>query len=245
MIEQEFLLSKFISPGARIEMVPIERVIHDNGEERKVYESKVVDVIGDDRLEIFMPIEQTKLVLLPVNGEYNIRFFTARGLFQCDAKVANRYKNGSLYLLEMKITSSLQKYQRREFYRFPCMLDMEVRELTADEKRDIDRESVFNAEDDLPGDKAVILDLSGGGLRFTSATPFEPRSIVVCNYTLRRENGNRRMCIAGELLSCKRLEKNPGQYEQRVRFIYITPREREDIIRYIFEEERKKRQKDV
>lgn len=245
MIEQEFLLSKFISPGARIEMVPIERVIHDNGAERKVYESKVVDVIGDDRLEIFMPIEQTKLVLLPVNGEYNIRFFTARGLFQCDAKVANRYKNGSLYLLEMKITSSLQKYQRREFYRFPCMLDMEVRELTADEKRDIDRESVFNAEDDLHGDKAVILDLSGGGLRFTSATPFEPRSIVVCNYTLRRENGNRRMCIAGELLSCKRLEKNPGQYEQRVRFIYITPREREDIIRYIFEEERKKRQKDV
>ena len=41
MIEQEFLLSKFISPGARIELVPIERVLHDDGTERKVYESKV------------------------------------------------------------------------------------------------------------------------------------------------------------------------------------------------------------
>ncbi len=245
MIEQEFLLSKFISPGARIELVPIESVLHNDGTERKIYESKVVDVIGDDRLEIFMPIEQTKLVLLPVNAEYNIHFFTARGLFQCDAKVANRYKNGSLYLLEMKITSSLQKYQRREYYRFPCMLDMEVRELTADEKHGIDTEGVFNAEDDLKGDKAVILDLSGGGLRFTSATPFEPKSIVVCNYVLRRESGPRRMCIAGELLSCKRLENNPGQYEQRVRFMYISPREREENIRYIFEEERKKRQKDV
>ena len=245
MIEQEFLLSKFISPGARIELVPIESVLHNDGTERKVYESKVVDVIGDDRLEIFMPIEQTKLVLLPVNAEYNIRFFTARGLFQCDAKIANRYKNGSLYLLEMKITSSLQKYQRREYYRFPCMLDMEVRELTVDEKHGIDTEGVFNAEDDLKGDKAVILDLSGGGLRFTSATPFEPKSIVVFNYVLRRESGLRRMCIAGELLSCKRLENNPGQYEQRVRFMYISPREREENIRYIFEEERKKRQKDV
>lgn len=245
MIEREFLLSKFISPGARIELEPIERVLQDGGFNKKIYESKVVDVIGDDRLEIFMPIEQTKLVLLPVNGEYHIHFFTARGLFQCNAKVANRYKNGSLYLLEMKITSSLQKYQRREYYRFPCMLDMEVRELTADEKHGIDKEGVFNAEDDLPGDKAVILDLSGGGLRFTSATPFEPKSIVVCNYTLRRESGNRRMCIAGELLSCKRLENNPGQYEQRVRFVYISPREREDNIRYIFEEERKKRQKDI
>ncbi len=243
MIEQEFLLSKFISPGARIELEPIERVLQE-GSEKKIYESKVVDVIGDDRLEIFMPIEQTKLVLLPVNGEYHIHFFTARGLFQCDAKVANRYKGGSMFLLEMKITSQLQKYQRREYYRFPCMLDMEVRELTEDEKRGIEREDTFYAEDDLPGDKAVILDLSGGGLRFTSATPFEPKSTVVCSYTLRRESGNKRMCIAGELLSCKRLENNPGQYEQRVRFTHISPREREENIRYIFEEERKKRQKD-
>ncbi|MBQ8246784.1 MAG: flagellar brake protein [Lachnospiraceae bacterium] len=244
MIEQEFLLSKFISPGARIELVAIERVLHDDGAEKKVYESKVVDVIGEDRLEIFMPIEQTKLVLLPVNGEYHIHFITNKGLFQCDAKVANRYKNGALYLLEMKLISPLQKYQRREYYRFPCMIDMEVRELTADEKRGIEQEGQFFAEDDLSGDKAVILDLSGGGLRFTSETPFEPKSIVVCNYVLRRESGNRRMCIAGELLSCKRLENNPGQYEQRVRFMYISPREREDNIRFIFEEERKRRQRE-
>ena len=244
MIEQEFLLSKFISPGARIELEAIDRVLHNDGSEKKIYESKVVDVIGDDRLEIFMPIEQTKLVLLPVNGEYHIHFFTARGLFQCDAKVANRYKNGSLYLLEMKLTSQLQKYQRREYYRFPCMLDMEVRELTADERHGIENEGAFYAEDEVRGNKAVILDLSGGGLRFTSSTPFEPKTIVVCNYVLRRENGNRRMCIAGELLSCKRLENNPGQYEQRVRFMYISPREREENIRFIFEEERKKRQKD-
>lgn len=244
MIEQEFLLSKFISPGARIELEAIERVLHDDGSEKKIYESKVVDVIGEDRLEIFMPIEQTKLVLLPVNGEYRIHFFTSRGLFQCDAIVSNRYKNGALYLLEMKLMSPLQKYQRREFYRFPCMIDMEVRDLTADEKRGIEQEGQFIAEDDLKGDKAVILDLSGGGLRFTSATPFEPKSIVVCNYVLRRECGNKRMCIAGELLSCKRLENNPGQYEQRVRFTHISPREREENIRFIFEEERKKRQRD-
>ena len=244
MIEQEFLLSKFISPGAKVELVAKEFVIRNDVSEKKVYESKVVDVIGDNKLEIFMPIEQTKLVLLPVNGEYNMHFFTSRGLFQCEAKVTNRYKNGSLYLLEMKLTSSLQKYQRREFYRFPCVLDMEVRDLTAEEKRGIEQDGEFIAEEETPGSKAVILDISGGGLRFTSVTPFEPKTTVVCNYVLRREGGNRRLCVAGELLSCRRLENNPGQYEQRVRFKYISPREREDIIRFIFEEERKKRQKE-
>ena len=244
MIEQEFLLSKFIAPGARVELLAKEHVIRNDISEKKIYESKVVDVIGDDKLEILMPIEQTKLVLLPVNGEYNLHFFTSRGLFQCDAKVENRYKDGNLYLLEMKLTSSLQKYQRREFYRFPCVMDMEVRDLTADEKRRLDQEGEFIAEDDVTGNKAVILDISGGGLRFTSTTPFEPKTTVVCNYVLRREGGNRRLCVAGKLLSCKRLPNNPGQYEQRVMFTHISPREREDIIRYIFEEERKKRQKE-
>lgn len=244
MIEQEFLLSKFISPGARIEMEVVERVLQDNGGNKKVYETKVVDVIGEDRLEVFMPIEQTKLVLLPVNAEYHIHFITVKGLFQCDAKVTNRYKNGSLYLLELKLISPLQKYQRREYYRFPCMLDMEIRELSEDEKQGIERDGQFIADEELPEDKAVILDMSGGGLRCTSMVPFEPKSTVVCNFVLRRESASKRLCIAGELLSCKRLENNPGQYELRVRFIYINPREREDIIRYIFEEERKRRQRD-
>ncbi len=243
MIEQEFLLSKFISPGARVELEAVERVLQDDGSQKKVYESKVVDVLGEDRLEIFMPIEQTKLVLLPVNAEYNIHFITGRGLFQCKAKVSNRYKNGALYLLELKLLSPLQKYQRREFYRYPCMLDMQVRELSEAEQKGIEQDGIFDAEE-LPGDKAVIVDLSGGGLRFTSMTPFAPKSIVVCEFVLQRENSRKRHYIAGELLSCKRLENNPGQYEERVRFVHIPPREREEIIRFIFEEERKKRQRD-
>ena len=54
MIEQEFLLSKFISPGAKIELVAIEHILQNVGAEKKVYESKVVDVKGNDRFEIFM-----------------------------------------------------------------------------------------------------------------------------------------------------------------------------------------------
>ncbi len=243
MIEQEFLVSKFISPGVKIELQAMERVLLGDASDRKVYESKVVDVIGNDRLEIFMPIEQTKLVLLPVNAEYNIRFYTSRGLFQCNAKVSNRYKNGALYLLELKLISPLQKYQRREYYRYPCMLDMQVRDISDAEQQLIDREGIFDAEE-IAGEKATIVDISGGGLRFTGMVPFEPDSIVVCNFELLKDGRKKAYSIAGKLLSCRRLENNPGQYELRVRFVYITPREREEIIRYIFEEERKKRQRD-
>ena len=39
------------------------------------------------------------------------------------------------------------------------------------------------------------------------------------------------------------LDNRPGTYEHRVQYYDIDPVEREEIIKYIFEEERKSRQK--
>lgn len=246
MIEQEFLLSKFISPGAKIELEALDRVIlSDGSEQRKVYESKVVDVIDEDRLEILMPMEQTKLVLLPVKGEYHLHFFTGKGLFQCDAKVASRYKNGSLYLLEMELISDLQKYQRREYYRYTCTLDMKVRDLTEPEKKNLTEGRGYMPEENVKSDKATIVDISGGGLRFVTNVPFEVKGLIACEYVLMRQDRPKTMELVGEVLSCRQLETNRGQYEHRVRFVHIQHHQREDIIRYIFEEERKKRQRDI
>ena len=246
MIEQEFLLSKFISPGAKIELEALDHVILSDGtEQRKVYESKVVDILDEDRLEILMPMEQTKLVLLPVKGEYHLHFFTSKGLFQCDARVAARYKNGALYLLEMEMMSDLQKYQRREFYRYTCTLDMKVRELTPDEKRDVSSGKFFIPEEDVRADRATIVDISGGGMRFVTTIPFEPGALAFYDFILRKQGGPKHMELIGEILSCRQLETNRGQYEHRVRFVHIQHNQREDIIRYIFEEERKKRQRDI
>lgn len=244
MIEQEFLISKFISPGVKIELETIEHVLQSDDSTKRVYESKVVDVLSEDRLEVLMPIEKTKLVLLPVGGEYRIHFMTGKGLFQCEARVSTRYKSGSMYLLELELTSNLKKYQRREYYRFSCILGMDIRELTENEKHMLETKGEFSAEE-LPCVKATILDMSGGGLRFTSTLPVETKELILCDYILARENGDRHMKLVGEVLSCRRVEKNPGQYELRVRFVYIKDKEREENIQYIFEEERRKRQRDT
>ena len=43
----------------------------------------------------------------------------------------------------------------------------------------------------------------------------------------------------------KRLEKNKTMYEHRVKFLFMNNFDREDIIRYIFESERKRRQREM
>ena len=68
------MLSKYILPGDRVELTPNTRQkLNDDGmAEKKIYLSKVCDIISEERLEIVMPMEKTKLVLLPVDGEYEI-----------------------------------------------------------------------------------------------------------------------------------------------------------------------------
>ncbi len=238
------LLSKYIAPGSKIELEAIDRVLQEDGSyQRKKFDSKVVDIIDEDRLEILMPMEQTKLVLLPVNGEYDIHFFTTKGLFQCLARVVNRYKNGNLYLLEIELISNLQKYQRREYYRYSCMLPLEYRLLTNAEA--IAMESKKNVLfDELPMIESQIVDISGGGMRFVSGESAEVNDLIYTVYSL--TNGKKFHHVA-KVLAVKQLDNHTrdAKFEYRCQFVDILNGEREMIIRYIFEEERKKRKRET
>ena len=238
------LLSKYIAPGSKIEIEAIDRVLQEDGSyQRKKFDSKVVDIIDEDRLEILMPMEQTKLVLLPVNGEYDIHFFTTKGLFQCLARVVNRYKNSNLYLLEIELISNLQKYQRREYYRYSCMLPLKYRLLTKAEAIAVEakRNVLF---DELPMTESQIVDISGGGMRFVAKDSLEPNDLIYTMYSL--SNGKSFKHTA-KILAVKTLENatKDAKYEYRCQFIDIMNGEREMIIRYIFEEERKKRKRET
>jgi c-di-GMP-binding flagellar brake protein YcgR len=237
------LLSKYIAPGSKIELEAIDRVLQEDGSyQKKKFDSKVVDIIDEDRLEKLMPMDQTKLVLLPVNGEYDIHFFTSKGLFQCFGKVTNRYKNGNLYLLEIELISNLQKYQRREYYRYSCMLPISFRILTDNERIAVESKR-YILFDELPMNKSEIVDISGGGLRFLSKKAVETGDLIYAQYGL--SDGKEFKHVA-RVLGVKKLEggQNDGQFELRCQFVNILNGEREQIIRYIFEEERKKRKRE-
>ena len=64
------MIEKFISPGDKLEMKSTTDVkLPDGSEGVRLYKSTVYDVLDDGRIEIVMPMEQSKLVLLPVDGE--------------------------------------------------------------------------------------------------------------------------------------------------------------------------------
>ncbi len=243
------LLSKYVIPGCRVDLQEIRHLDMDEIDEaggsgeigtgRKGYQSKVIDVISEDRLEILMPMEKYKIIPLPVDGEYDLYFFTDGGLYQCYARVADRYKDNNLYVLVMDLITNLRKYQRREYFRLSCALEMSSRQLEKEEVRlaEAGRREVRIPE--LPLKRSVIVDISGGGLRFVADYSYEPGSLIMCRYSLMIDKENKEYNLVGKVLSVRELASRPGSYEHRVQYVNMDTAEREEIIKYIFDEERK------
>lgn len=237
------MLSKVIKPGDRIELKSMEKkasILDDSGPVTKSYVSQVQNIISEERLEIVMPMEGTKLVLLPVDAMFDMYLTTRSGLYQCFVRVIDRYKSNNLYLLAVELTSNLRRYQRREYYRFSCALEMSSRELIEEEAKVVDTIDAFLIPG-LPLKQSVIVDISGGGLRFLANHQYDAGSFIYIKYTLAVREKVKEYNVVGKVLSSRPSENRKGVFEHRVQYVNMANDDREEIIRYIFEEERKHR----
>lgn len=239
------MLSDFIKPGCKIELQAVTRGISENEDAvKKTYYSQVYDVISEDRMEITMPMEQTKLILLPVDGEYDVTFYTEPHLYQCFMRIIDRYKSDNVYILVVEMISNLRKYQRREFYRFSCALEMCARPLVEEEVKAVEQQEAQFLTPGLPLKRSIIVDISGGGLRFMSSQRYEPESLIYCTYHLIVDNKSKECEIIGKILSVREVENKKGTFEHRVQYVNLNVGGREEIIKYIFAEERKNRRRE-
>ena len=238
---EEVMIERIIAPGDKVEMRSINKVIlPDETQGTKLYRTNITDVHDNGLLEIAMPMEKTKLILLPVEGEYEVCFFTIAGMYRANVRIVDRQKVENQYLLLAELTTTLSRFQRREYYRFPCVLEAQVKNVTQSQAHAI----VQNLSFLVPmadAIRAVIVDISGGGLRFISKSPFAEESLIQIQFTLKNQNFNQEYLLVGQIVKSAELTKRANEFENRVKFVEIDHTSREEIIKYIFEEERKNR----
>lgn len=232
------ILSKYVTPGGEVELKAKDKTQNaEDGGQQKTHRSQLLKILSENRVEIAMPIENGKLILLPVGGEYDMYFYGDNVVYQCNARVTDRFRYNGQYILVMDLTSNLRNYQRREYYRFSCALDMDSRELGEEE------EIAVAAQDELlpglPLKSSVIVDISGGGLRFVAYYAYEVNSLILCKYHLQIDGREKEYRLVGKVLAVNELEKEPGVFDHRVQYVNVDPQDREEIIQYIFDEARK------
>ena len=90
---------------------------------------------------------------------------------------------------------------------------------------------------------SVILDISGGGIKISTDTPLEASSYIITRFRLSVNGSEQEFILIGQVIECERSQS--GKYFARIRFIFDNIAKREQIVRYVFEEERRIRRREM
>jgi c-di-GMP-binding flagellar brake protein YcgR len=234
-----------ITIGDKIDLEKIEtRLSVDPDKRPPVYVSQVLDDSDNGEILAAMPFQEGKVVPLSVGQKFHATFYSQSGLLRCEVEVTGRYKKGSLFLVELTQQSLYKKVQRREFFRLACNLPIEYRIVSDVEMKLIEEGTSYDEESMKPEwKKGVILDLSGGGIRFVSSYREEKDSFLQVRFEMPVEDEDEIFCLYATLLRCEQNRNNTTLYDQRVMFWRLDYTLREKVIRSIFEIQRKNRSK--
>lgn len=230
-------MQEIITVGDKVDMeILVNGQIVSDPEKHRVLSCRVMDLPGYGLVRIAMPFYEGRIVPLSVGDQYRMNIFTDKGIYGSRFVVVNRLKEGNLFLADMEMQERLKKVQRREFFRHDCRLQANYRMIAQDEIAELSEENQENVE----WKKGVILDISGGGIRMVSEFQEDTSQIIQVRFQLETNDGIHAFTEYGKLIASFQNRTNSVLYEQRIEFDKIGEQEREQIIRYIFDEERKR-----
>ena len=239
--------------GDKIEISTIAQLEQQKktGEPPKVFVSQILDLKEDSTIEIAMPFEGTKIVLLPIDLRYQFTFYSAGGMYRANVAILERYKKDNFFMLRIKLTTALERIQRREFYRLEIGLDVSFWFISEEEAKLDDVESVYRVVRERGEIQTPFvgktMDLSGGGVRMLVGTKkplpqLQDSQYLLLSIGLKSEDIEEPIDMVAKLLKSTRfVREGEVYYEFRVCFITKNKRDCEKIVKFVFQEERKNR----
>ena len=258
------MLHTSVSIGDKIEVrqlnskgIPIKNI--------EPYSSQLLDFFcnqSETIISIGMPLRGGQTFMLKPGIHYNLLFFTDKGLYQCNCKMLRSYKEKNTLIAAVLVTTELEKVQRRQYYRLEILHEIEFCFISQEEINIIDKIIEDKDKDNLKEEsdssekadvintliqwskdwkKAHVVDISGGGVRFNSDFLLEPQDqiLIRIDFTLKDEEKN--LLIGANVIQSSRIESHFKKYVTRAQFTRIKESDRDDLIKYIFEKERKMR----
>ena len=150
--------------------------------------------------------------------------------------------------MRANLVGKVERFQRREYYRLDCTLNGYFLALDLDEKTILKLPSVHDLLQTNPELRksmgaVTILDLSGGGARFTSKTDVGDLPYALLQFTIDDGKSKTNVELFGKILD-NRFDRKNDLHMYRVKFLYRDSEWQEMIVRYIFEQQRKIRKKE-
>ena len=247
-----------ISIGDKVDIIRQAYVRKDTGEVDTL-SSKVIDIIDEVTFKLTMPMNKTVTIPLEIAEESIMYFYTAYGILTGRAVVSERFFEGSLAVMVVKLVTELEKSQRRQFYRLQCSIESKIHLLTEGEKRGLrefigdNRQILENrsryidmiAENSTAWEDCIVVDLSGGGVKYLSDKELPKQELVILAIKLKTGETTKEYFLLMNIISTFRRNTESAKFEIRTKFVGLREAVREAIVKFVFEEERRNIRKEV
>ena len=202
--------------GLTIELIVLE------GDYEGHYRTRIEEV-GERLLSIGAPFEHGEVIPVREGTKVRVRFWDEVAVYSFEGEIMQRIAVPVPTLI-LVLPETVNKVQRRDFVRVPASFPLTFRLVTG--------EGLSNLY------QALMLDLSGGGVRFSMKERVENQSLLYVQLTLPN----------GELQTPVRVSRvvsieGTNRYCVSAEFHEISERDRDKIIRCVFDIQREMRKK--
>jgi c-di-GMP-binding flagellar brake protein YcgR len=204
---------------------PIEIEIREPGYEG-VYRSRVEGISGES-LTLAAPYRNSEVIHLPRGTEVTVSYFDQVAVYFVECLVLS-YNLGHVPTVVLGSPINTKRVQRRNFVRLDTRIPMRYMVLD-DNMQPLSEEFT-----------ATTVDISGGGLMFTTGSPIEQGNTLEIRVCF--DDGTTLTAIGKAV---RVIDNVSGQDKKSVgvEFSLIEERERDKIIRFIFNQQRELRQR--
>ena len=245
-----------IKIGTRLEFEMLDKRDEKVGH---TFASQLLEHQDDGSMVIYAPISESRVVFVPRGITVRLTFVhPLHGLLGFKALVISKEYRGNIAVLIVEPADMIEKLQRREHYRLDLITDVLIwpvvegsepaepeneadgTEETQASALDIKQNSAANPTTDRSAEaapiKAYTKNLSGSGICVVSETYFAKKAEVRIELDLSYNIKFRAKCV---ILRSQPIEiRKSKSYELGMRFIEITARNQDNLIKYIFEQQR-------
>lgn len=209
--------------GTKIELSVVDPI---QGKLNIGFVSQIEGYINESTIRIAAPIFESKVYPIRVNSNIDAYLYVkANQIYRIAGFVENRLIVDDIALIDLKVTKKLQKIQRRQFFRFSCIVPISFYQQQSSSLEEDDKEII-----------GQTIDLSGGGLSSITDNPLSQAAVLKGRLKLDEDvivdfNGKVVRCIK-DIINCEL------KYISSISYIDIGYKEREMIVEFIFNQQR-------
>ncbi|MFZ5898507.1 MAG: flagellar brake protein [Bacillota bacterium] len=169
------------------------------------------------------PYQQRVPMILEPGDEVRIRFSGGDAVYSFEALVQEKVTADTI-LYAVKLPSAVRRIQRREFARIDTFFAVQVWPSPEDEFSNTGRED------------ARVINISGGGLRFTGRKSYAVNQLLALSFVLPRSRPLRPIQATAKVVRSEPSAKDPRLKEVSVRFKDISVSDQDRIVGFILRE---------